>query len=839
MVKLDRLVIQGFKSFRSRVSIPLRAGFSVITGPNGCGKSNIGDAISFVLGRGTSRNIRAKKAQELVFHGSETKPPCEFAKVTLYFDNSDGSFPIDEKIVSISRRVNTKGVSVYRINGKVVKRQEILDLLMQAGIYPNGHNIIQQGDVTLVVEMDPIERREIIDEISGIKEYDEKKQKALQELEKIAEKVREAEIILQEKHNILDRLGKEREVALRYKQLEEDLKKVRAALVWKEHAHGKKSLEEIEEKIKEKTKELEKLDEEIKKYDEKIKSLEENLNELTKSILRASDQIEVTKKLAKLRSEVQIKREKIDSARREIERIDTFIERLKLTDRSLNPPIKHVLELEGVHGVLSDLIEVPKEYTIAVEIAAGGHLNDVVVETLEHAVRCIKYLKDNKLGRVRFLPLDKLKPPEKKPLPPGAIGWVSELIHHDPKYIPAIEYVFSTTACVKDIDKAKEIAKKHRVRLVTLDGDLFEHSGAVTGGYYKQSRGIVNINKYIDEKKRLNREIEALEDEISKLNKEIEKLVDLEKKTETVKIERDRVKIDEELTKLRNERINVYNKKITINQEIGKLNIQKAKIEARLDDLQVRLEGEDKKYLEDVKDVDKGPEELKPFVDLEIDTLREKEKEIIREINSLGPVNMKALEDFDEIKAEFDDFKEKVDKIIKEKESIEDTINKIEEKKKTTFMHTMEIVAKNFKEVYKELTGGDAKLELENPEDINSGLLIKAQPPGKKLLHIDSMSGGEKTLTAFAFLFAIQRYKPSPFYILDEADSALDKVNTKKVVKLIKKHSKHAQFIAISHNDALISEADQIYGVSMEGGESKIIAIELPKEVAKEMSKNN
>jgi chromosome segregation protein len=106
---------------------------------------------------------------------------------------------------------------------------------------------------------------------------------------------------------------------------------------------------------------------------------------------------------------------------------------------------------------------------------------------------------------------------------------------------------------------------------------------------------------------------------------------------------------------------------------------------------------------------------------------------------------------------------------------------------------------------------------------------------------MDSMSGGEKTLTAFAFLFAIQRHKPTPFYILDEADATLDKENTRRVVGMLKKQSKHAQFIVISHNDTMIRGADQIYGVSMENGESKIFAIELPteEEVEKEKQRNN
>ena len=180
MVRLEKIVIQGFKSFKRNVSIAFPSGFSVITGPNGSGKSNVGDSISFVIGRASSRVMRAKKAQELIFHGSRSKGAAEFAKVALYFDNSDQVLPFKDTTVSISRRLNSKGVSTYRLNGKIATRQEILDVFSQAGVHANGHNIIQQGDVNQVVEMDSIERREIIDEISGIREYDEKKAKALQ-----------------------------------------------------------------------------------------------------------------------------------------------------------------------------------------------------------------------------------------------------------------------------------------------------------------------------------------------------------------------------------------------------------------------------------------------------------------------------------------------------------------------------------------------------------------------------------------------------------------------------------------------------------------------------------
>jgi chromosome segregation protein len=111
---------------------------------------------------------------------------------------------------------------------------------------------------------------------------------------------------------------------------------------------------------------------------------------------------------------------------------------------------------------------------------------------------------------------------------------------------------------------------------------------------------------------------------------------------------------------------------------------------------------------------------------------------------------------------------------------------------------------------------------------LDSGLIIEASTKGNKMTNIDAMSGGEKTLTAMAFLFAIQRFKPAPFYILDEIDAALDKPNTKKIVELIKKYMGHSQFIVITHNEATIQEAGCVYGVSMDEGESNLIGIRMP-----------
>ncbi|RLJ07552.1 MAG: hypothetical protein DRP12_02010 [Candidatus Aenigmatarchaeota archaeon] len=801
MVRLEKLVIQGFKSFKRKVSIPFPPGLSVIIGPNGAGKTNLVDAINFVIGRSSSRALRAKKASELIFHGSKKKTPSEYARVSLYFDNSDSALPFDEEVVTVSRTLNRNGISTYRLNGRIATRQQILDVLVQVGLRPDGFWIIQQGEVTRVVEMDAIERRRILDSLAGISEYEEKKAQAERELKATEERVKEAELILGEKQNILEKLREERAAALEWQKLQEELEQIKAACLIKERESLEKELAAIEEKIGQREEEQGGLAEKIEELDRKIREGEKQWKELSKRFTQLSQTLEAERELARLRAELNFKKSKLESNRQEIQRLRM------LESRISGRPSAGFEGVEGVLGRVSDLLRVPPEYQIAFEAGVGGHLNDWIVENLDTAIKCIEILKKKKAGQVRFLPLDYLKPPARRPLPRGAKAWLSDIIQTKPKFRIVAEWLGNQTACVDDIYTAKEIAKIERVRMVTLDGDLFDASGSVTGGFYQRRRADLELGKQARELEEENRQLEK---EIKQIESKLKKLEKSFRPTQELKVAR----IDESLARLRDERKRLYEKRLMLQQEIGRLNIQKARIEVKLDSLRLQIpekQGEN------------------PFLNLDLDFLRRRETEVRQRIKELEPVNLRAIQDFEGIRQEFDKLKERLDKILAERESILQTISRIEERRKEAFMQVFEGVNRYFKETYRELTGGDAELRLEKDGDINSGLLIRASPPGKKLLNLDAMSTGEKTLTAFAFLFAIQRFKPAPFYLLDEADAALDAANSERIVKMMKKVSQDVQIIFISHNNIVIKGADQVYGVSMEDGESKVLAIKLPE----------
>jgi len=201
-----------------------------------------------------------------------------------------------------------------------------------------------------------------------------------------------------------------------------------------------------------------------------------------------------------------------------------------------------------------------------------------------------------------------------------------------------------------------------------------------------------------------------------------------------------------------------------------------------------------------------------------------------RHMEAAGNINMRALEVYDQIENEYNSLIDKREKLTSEKDEVMVMINEIETKKKDEFMKTFNVIDKFFQQMFDNLTTkGQAFLELENPKDpLSEGLRIKVRITGKKFLDIRSLSGGEKTLTALAFIFAIQEHEPASFYVLDEVDAALDKKNSEKLSEMINQYSSTAQYVIISHNDNVISSADTLYGVSMnEHGMSKVVSLKL------------
>ncbi|MFQ5815161.1 MAG: chromosome segregation protein SMC [Candidatus Hydrothermarchaeaceae archaeon] len=1176
MIRISRVSLRNFKSFR-RASIPIPRGFTAIVGPNGSGKSNIVDALCFVLGRSSAKSLRAERFSDLIFNGGRREKPAKEAEVVLYLDNAGRELPTDEKEVKISRSVDVDGNSVYRMNGRRSNRSEILDLLANANIQPDGHNIVLQGDVTKIVEMSPLERRGLIDEIAGIAEYDERKRKALRELEKVNDNTSKVEAVIVEVGSNLSKLTEEREDALRHEELKGEVRRSRGMVLYSHRLETEGKLEELEESLSKAEEELGRMDKfldvlalkhEVKKQElervnieiaakeeadrfQAFKDLERARNELAawtskeeelgEKLTTVDGEYEVSKneivhvhgdikrcreenaifqreigeleaRIAELRENVEetyrraskghgdaseirgrlrVTREAFDEKQRELleaereesllsirlqekdavlqgladevkdgktklgslssERralskrakeaevslkklaseetsvldalsetrrnlgeIDASMEvklreqaRLRarcqaieeISNRGLERAVEEVLSLrdggkKGIYGTLSELGKVDRKFFKALSAAAGRGLEFIVVEDENVAEECIGHLKESKAGRATFLPLSKLrtrKPTHKQlALAKKCHGFAVNLVSFTPKFKGAFAYVFRNTIVVDDIKVAKRLGIGE-ARMVTLDGDLIEQSGAMSGGYFKPLGGFEEVDESRRKLERINKEISKLETERGKLLKREDELknsmeglngevLELEKEKskldgkissleerisdlvrtiagmevqsreeastlkelkKTLKESRSKSKaVSEELGGLRKEKevreaklegtgeertlkeiraiedeilelekgkegklagmglndsrivdilqpkfdaikrriVELHASRKGMREEISRSEVDRRELSGRVEELEKKVE-EVSKELEELRGrrdslikaavamerkrdalkerhlqvrrtmedsrIEKARHEakqedvlkaLEEYADLNIELIApmdtvELEKEIARmeaEMRALEPINMRAVEDYEGVKEKFDALDNRMGKLLEEKEAIQRLMEEIEHRKTSVFMEVFENIAMNFTHIFAELSnGGAADLILDEENPLEGGLQIQVRPVGKNIQYIELMSGGEKTLTAVSLIFAVQRYQPAPFYILDEVDMFLDDENLRRVSDLVKESSKGAQFIVVSLRDSLMASADQLFGVANEDGISKIIGVEL------------
>jgi chromosome segregation protein len=323
---IKEIELVNFKSFGRKVVIPLENDFVAVTGPNGSGKSNVVDALLFALSLSSSRAMRAERLPDLIYHGDNGKNP-DFAQVTVKFDNSSRTIPLDGDVLEIARKVRltkNKYQSIYYFNGNPCTQTEIHDHLSRAGITPEGYNVVMQGDVTRIIEMTPLERRRIVDEIAGVAEFDEKKKKALEELEVVRERIDRGDVILVEVESQLSRLAEERDRALAYQAHREEKRRMEAFLLLAKLKEAESDLADLEREgleLQDKDRLLsESLDQERAAYS----VLEGELQELNAEITYKGEdeQIEVKRRMVEAKGRIEADESRIEMAEAEIAEIE-------------------------------------------------------------------------------------------------------------------------------------------------------------------------------------------------------------------------------------------------------------------------------------------------------------------------------------------------------------------------------------------------------------------------------------------------------------------------------------------------------------------------------------
>ncbi|CDE44125.1 chromosome partition protein Smc [Clostridium sp. CAG:768] len=364
--------------------------------------------------------------------------------------------------------------------------------------------------------------------------------------------------------------------------------------------------------------------------------------------------------------------------------------------------------------------------------------------------------------------------------------------------------------------------------------------------------------------KRLQTKLMTADNDKNELNRQIafhQNLIET-KEEEITNIEHTNVKLEEDKTRYKNDIVDLNKKMENLHEQIAQIEEKLGKLLKERDEIKENLIDLEKQKHIKISDIERIAEQIESFkarrrelepqletakkeledagedigklepVEISIDEITSKIQRLEKKMTELGDVNMRALAAYDEVLSRQSELKEQIETLSKERKEILERMQGYEQLKKETFMKTYNHINENFKEVFHQLSEGEGELKLECPDDpLSGGMTIEAQPRDKKLQRLESMSGGEKSLTALAFVFAIQRYMPSPFYAFDEVDASLDTMNVERIAQMVQNQSKDTQFIVVSHRRPMIESANRTLGVTQkEKGITKVTGIKLRDE---------
>lgn len=543
----------------------------------------------------------------------------------------------------------------------------------------------------------------------------------------------------------------------------------------------------------------------------------------------------------------------------------------------------------GIHNIIGNLIEVSEEYAACIGTALGAATNYLVVDTPDIAKELVNYLKDNNIGRATFFPLSVIKERtiDKDTLnilrsSDNYIGTADTLVSYDDKYKNVILNQLGNVIVTNSIASANLISKliHNRYKIVTLDGQVVNVGGSITGGNSVKGSNIIKERYELEKNKHL---IETLKDGNKNIDKELvtiaREITEIEDKITNERVNRNEItelinskknnissliiskeKIDKELKDLENiignssnneeERLlQEYYKykglRDTIIKNIDTIKLDKNKLEIsiseieennktsslyiskkekELKDLEIKASRNDVKLdnllltLSEEYNMTFENAKLKYKLDIDEEEARNIVSSLKNKLKSIGEVNIGSIEEYKRVRERYDFLENQKQDLLNAEDTLLEIIKEMDSIMEDKFITTFNQIEIEFKKVFKELfRGGEASLVLTDPDNIlETGIDIKAVPSGKNLKSLSLLSGGEKTFTAISLLFAILNVRPVPFCLLDEVEAALDDANVESFGKYLSKYHDSTQFILITHKKKTMEFADILYGITMQ-----------------------
>ena len=874
-MKFKKLEIVGFKSFADKSHLLIENGLTGIVGPNGCGKSNIVEALRWCMGETSAKSLRGSGMEDVIFSGTSNRPSKNIAEVNILLENNENISQFrDTPEIEVRRRIEKDKGSSYYINGKEVRARDVQILFADLSTGAHSPSMVSQGKVGSLITAKPTDRRAILEEAAGIGGLHARRHEAELRLTAAENNLKKADDIMKQIELQLKNLLKQAEEASRYKTISNDIKKNEALLNFLK-------IQEINKELKESQEGLNEIDDDISAVTiEKNYSTEllENENKRIKPL--RNDFAEITSKLQRLNLEYedlfkqeQRTREEAEKLRVDLKNTNDDLQSENININNANSNIKRlieektgILEFEKTYNEIEDKTnndfkkisdQLNNEQKALEVLSEKIFANIGNLETKEAINNYLKYFQDFNESQSKILNetinnFENIKPDSIK----ENLRNVLIAFDGNSKKIENL-YNLIKKDNEQELSFNKEEARKEFTEKTFLLKSLQEKYAIFLSKYetikndsIKRKERIKSVDTEIDNWRNLEQNsktksenlmlrLKILEKEITKIQIKPSEIG--EQKgfyQENIKnTEEARSKIDTEIEIAEN-KITEINKVLTsINEKVLEGREKKVRFETLIDNHKLKISELENKVKEDFKcSIDDllNEEDKLSIEKTNIEEIETSLKKLKDERDNMGAVNLRADDETknleNQISKMMDDRKDLMAGILKLKSSI----NQLNQKGREKLIDAYDKVGRKFNDVYTKLFGGgNARLELiESDDPLEAGLELLVSPPGKKLQSITLLSGGEQALTAMALIFAVFLINPAPICILDEVDAPLDDANVTRFCSLIEELTKitETKFIVITHHALTMSRMNRLYGVTMaERGVSQLVAVDLEK----------
>ena len=925
---LKSLDIHGFKSFADKTHIDFAEGITALVGPNGCGKSNVVDAIKWVLAERNSKNLRAEKMEDVIFNGTERRPALNTAEVTLTIANDKGLLPLDEEEIAITRRLYRSGDAEYFINKRPAGPTEIRKLFLDTGVGKAAYSVMEQGKIDQILSSKPEDRRYLFEEAAGISRSKTECAEAERELEKTRQNMVQIEIAMNEIKRQYDTLKVQSEKTIKYRKYKEeiyeterDLALLRLKNFVQDKAHHEEDLKRILEKRDKIRQEIEEINNTISENMDKVKEMQDNLYNKQASLLAIGQEKNGKMELIKQQNQqAMILKEKINSLegrKNSIqERIDNIQEEIDEQNANLHTKTKQLNDIKSNIQSFEDNITTSSSQITENDKQVDSFKNQIqkleekrlnlqstlaqitedIVKTLDEKLKdagfsenALKKAKDELETKINKLKIfvegrknifgdmisQNLASQDYKDAVCQAEKAFEDTFEQLNEIQTAInEYQNASPAFITEFLSPQGVMTKKRdideqinqniqnvdsinSQISQLHGENKTLSSKIEE--YKETLNKLKLNEI-----QMKEQISASQSQITMLNRQISsEKASLEETENELFIETKRAdEISDQINTYQDELAEIEYRGKKLAEEMNELDAEIAKanknVSGKSDSLNKKREEQNRCQEQyerltisinssdnDIRNVKQNFQEqysrdLMEFeermykITVPAADLREKLSQTKKDFQSLGTVNLMAPEEFGEVKERYERQRTNFEDTQKSLENLIRVSEEIKSKSAEMFLETYNQIKKNFHNMFRRLfNGGRAELKLADPTNIlTSGIDIYAQPPGKKLENIALLSGGEKTMTAVALLFATYQVRPSPFCLLDEIDAALDDKNVSSFVTALESFASVSQYIVITHNKKTVMGASTMLGITMEeSGVSKMIALRLDEDI--------